>query len=337
MKNTKVVPAPVRHLLWETFSARIEEGLPFLEAVQGSPKAMFFVDAGGARVGLRVAVTGETNSANSPLEEIEIRESWRGGCKYIEIVTNNPDLFRDFYAMGCAIVDRVQLNGQSVPEAIGETLRSWEALLRKRTLLSDELQMGLLGELLFVRHLANTFTWRIAATTWRGPEREEHDFTFSGFDIEVKTTSREERIHHITSLTQLLPKPGRPLLMLSVQVTAAAPGPKSFSLASLVSSILQDADAWASQLIREHLGTCGWDDSKARYYDKAYQLRAPFSLIPIDSRFPAVIPETLSAMSEGHLTRIRQLEYWIDVGGMGVLNNSAKFNQLLLQGFDSDE
>jgi hypothetical protein len=234
--------------------------------------------------------------------------------------------------MCCAIADRVQLDSQPVDQAIAETLQSWTALLRRRSLLTEETQLGLLGELLFLRRLAEKQGWLNATEAWRGPDSEEHDFSLPRVDVEVKTTKSETRVHHIASLTQLVPKMQRPLILLSVQLTLGAGGRDSFSLADVVRRVVStatEANRATGEAIRERIRGFGWGDNDAVFYDERYQLRAPLAAIPVDASCPAIVPTTLNALAPDTLARIGRVSYLVNVEGLGVLDGEHQFEKLL--------
>lgn len=284
------------------------------------------------RIGVRF-FTGSAYSPASPLAEVAIRNVGIGAHQRLEISTANPDLFRDFYSFCCTLADRVQLDKQLVVRALTETLRSWSALIRRKSLLSDERQVGLFGELLFLTRVADTVGWPAAVDAWQGPDAQEHDFTLLKVDAEVKSTRSERRIHQIGSLTQLLPKMGRRLIVVSIQITPSA-GKGSMSLSQLVSQVLSTAILASPQTadtIREHLVRQGWADEDAPQYATRYQQRAPLAAVPVDARFPAIVPETLAALGPERIARIERVDYAVDLSGLGVLDGTEPFERLLFE------
>jgi hypothetical protein len=328
VRASALAPSPARHLLWETFSSRIHVGPPSVEPLAGKPRALFFIDPGGSRIGLRLFTKADSLPL-SPLVQLDVRTARWGREDVVEISTSNEALFRDFYALGCSIADRVQLDRQEVGVALAETIRALEALLRRKTLLTEDAQVGLIGELLFLKRLAAEESWSVASRAWQGPGNEEHDFTLSNSDIEVKTTRGEQRVHCISSLRQMLPKPKRPLLLISVQVTAALQSKSSFSLASLISSIVARAPQADAKLCLERLEQRGWVSADSHLYSRPFQLRSPMLAIRVNQRFPAIVPTTLAGLGGGNLARIRGVTYWIDVDGLGVLDGTTAFARLI--------
>jgi hypothetical protein len=319
-----------RHLRWENFASRIHEGPPSLEPIRGTPRIVLFIEPGGSRIGVRFYTKSADSPAN-PLAEVAIRSAGMGTSQMLEVSTANKMLFRDFYAFCCTVADRVQLDHQSVTKAITETLKSWSALIQQKSLLSLEKQVGLLGELLFLGRLAEKLGWATAVNSWQGPLSQEHDFTLDKIDIEVKTTLLERRIHQIDSLTQLMPKLNRSLVLVSIQMTPGT-GKDSLSISQMVARILSTATAIAPEsvdTIRDHLARLGWADNDAPHYTTHYHLRGEFAAIPVDNSCPAIVPTTLATLGPHLSSRIERLSYAIDVDGLGMLDGTKGFNKLI--------
>ena len=118
------------------------------------------------------------------LEHLTAHTVHHDGQRMIEIAVTDPRLFVDAYPLLCAVADRVQLDQQTLTAALAETLRRLGHLLQTENVLSQEKEIGLVGELLFLAGIAHVVGPDAALTAWRGRQAEEHDF---GLD---ETTSR---------------------------------------------------------------------------------------------------------------------------------------------------
>lgn len=94
-------------------------------------------------------------------------------------------------------------------------------MMLRRTALSEEEQLGLIGELRFLEVLlsvASDATQKaIALDAWRGHEQASRDFVFGSTFVEVKATRGDRSIHQIGSLMQVDPRrseAGQPLEQL---------------------------------------------------------------------------------------------------------------------------
>lgn len=238
---------------------------------------------------------------------------WANG--YWSDVSVDGPVIRDAYPLLCAIADRVQLGKQEMREAIGGMLDSLHVLLAHRTLLSEEEQTGLFGELIVLRRLVQCVSAKAAVAAWRGPASEEHDFDIGNVDLEVKTTMSEARHHWISSLEQLKPTVGRPLWFGSVQLTMAGAGGHSLpELIATTEASLPEAETLAA--FRKKLDEAKWRADLSHLYPRRLRLRTKIALLRVDASFPALTPDLLAA-SNTDQSRLVKVRYMIDVGGLG--------------------
>jgi hypothetical protein len=125
----------------------------------------------------------------------------------------------------------VQLNHTPPLSALEIAVRSWNRLLQKLAGLSEEEELGLIGELWLLERLL-TSQGSEAIGFWVGPASENHDFRYGSCEIEVKTTSQADRVHLINSMHQLEASQGHNLFLQSVHVQMAG-GQAGFSLCAL--------------------------------------------------------------------------------------------------------
>lgn len=218
-----------------------------------------------------------------------------------------------------------------VGAAIESALAAWAALLQRLTLLNDERQAGLIGELWLLRRLGGVLGWSTAVEAWKGPDAEEHDFSLPAADVEVKTTLSERRVHMVGSLTQLAPTGSRPLFVLSLQLTGAGAGAGE-SLTDAIRHV-QDSVAGEPEVTRrqlsQRLNDAGWRVDHARYYRRRFVLRAPAALVPVDDRCPAITPTTLTVLGPDRLARLGQVAYRADLTALGHEDGSPEFYAVL--------
>jgi hypothetical protein len=206
-------------------------------------------------------------------------------------------------------------------------------LLRRRILLSDAVQTGLFAELIFLRRIATVVGWTAAVSYWQGPRSEEHDFTLSLVDVEVKATRSEKRVHQISSLSQLVPKDDRRLFIASVQLTLGA-GSESMSLPQLIADVLSnaiEAGSVVAEVVRRRLSQQGWLDEDAPQYATRYLLRTPMVIVPVDQACPAIVPDTLASLGAARF-RIGDVAYTVNLDGLGTRDGTKQFDRLLFEG-----
>jgi hypothetical protein len=298
--------------------------------LEGTPVVHLIIEPKGRRIGARF-FSRDDLSLPSPLKEVSIRQIGVGEKTALEIMTGTELLFPEFYTLCCRIADRIQIEGEPVSRAVASTLASWSALIRKRHLLDDNRQIGLMGELLFLAKASAELGWNTTARCWFGPNSEEHDFVLPAVDAEVKTTTKERRIHDISSLTQLLPKQGRALYLVSVQLTACGDIRGALSLPKIVASTLAQAEKASSESadrIRAQLQRLGWHDEDAGHYGSNYSLRTPIEAAEVDNEFPAIVPATIARLSGKSMSRFETVAYSINVDGLGFSEKNSKFKRM---------
>lgn len=219
----------------------------------------------------------------------------------------------EVYAVLCAILDRVQLDNEPYGQAVESVLTGLSDILSGRGELSREQQIGLFGELLVLLALGRSTTRSAALQAWRGPKREEHDFGLATVDLEVKTTTAEQRSHWISSFTQLVPSPKRGLYLLSVQITSAG-NESGLSLAELVDRARK---AFGPQLpnFEKSLEASGYSERHSDLYQTRWSLRSTPLFYLVDSVFPALTSERVSA-SVPNADHLKDVQYRLELDGL---------------------
>lgn len=315
-----------RHLTWDNFNAIIVGTVPGIHRVIGSPPIDLFVDPSGARIGLRVPYQSRIAVPPSPLSEVEIKRIRVGEEDSLEITTSSRLLYPQFYSLMTAIADRIQNDRTDPLTAFRDTLNSWHILLRSTSMLTDDQQLGLLGELWMLKRLLARNGPHVIGS-WTGPLSEEHDFRIGILDFEVKSTRSLKREHIISNLQQLQCSPGRRLFLLSLQFGLA---PSILSLPKAVQEIrtaLLNNDRESALFESLLANGAGYRDEYASYYSMTYFLRSQAILVPVDERFPKITPVTLANIAEGH--RISDVTYRLNIEGMGFTEDSAQFSSII--------
>ncbi|MBB5598958.1 PD-(D/E)XK motif protein [Neomicrococcus lactis] len=237
------------------------------------------------------------------LENINVDQFYNDSERTYCLRVNAKDIRFLAYSFVADVVDSIA-QGHTLGEAIGKSIEGYQQLVKRQRRLSDEKQTGLIGELLFLQFLCG-HSESAALDAWLGPSAEQHDFSFLDFDVEVKTTKSERRVHRISTATQLEPSVGRVLWFLSVQITAAGSSSNGFSLDQLISQV---GDLLGSRRERflSYLRKLGWDESELHSYPEKYVLRTAPAFYLVDERFPALRASSLKVQVEGfqHLSEI---------------------------------
>jgi hypothetical protein len=214
------------------------------------------------------------------------------------------------YSLLAAVVDDL-VAGRPFYAATARSLAAYRELLALRGRLSQEKTIGLLGELLVLEHLLQTADEATAVDAWVGPRAEEHDFVLPDLDAEVKTTLGERRNHLIGSEHQLQASQGRPLWLVSIQLTRAGAAAEGFALRDVIQRVSAMLTTTATT-VAAHLRTLGWREGDADLYREKYILRSTPTAYLVEQSFPAI---TRSILEES-LTRpelVGHVAYRVDV------------------------
>lgn len=232
------------------------------------------------------------------------------GDDVIEVAVDATDSTHAAYGLLVSIVDQIQLFGKSLSAAVAEALHRHGALFSARRGLSQDQEIGLLGEILLLEYLIEKLGPQAALASWLGPAGEEHDFALPGqTHLECKTTTSERRIHMVTGLTQLVKPLDGQLLLLSTQLTPAGAG-RGRTLVNVVEEIRRSAGAQLSTL-DARLAGLDYHET-ADLITTKWTLRSAPRCYRVDATFPALTPTRLAAAVPQH-TLIRDVRYRIDV------------------------
>ena len=142
-----------RLISWNYFEGLIQNGVPAVEVIKGSPPVQLFTDPAGARIGIRLVGDWESMPP-IPLVSISV-EPWTAmEPPGVEISTSNRNLYPDFFAFAVQLADRVQIRKMVVGDAVSDALEAMAALLGRLSILDADKQIGLLGEIWLLETLA---------------------------------------------------------------------------------------------------------------------------------------------------------------------------------------
>ena len=307
-----------RFLSWENLQERMDLSIPFIQTVSGEHLAHFFYEPARQELGVRLHIDSPELPNVQPVSvRITVQEIDRK--TFLEIRSSDELLLREFYDFCCEVIDEVQINGTSPAQAVDAEWGAWVRLLDREAILSREKQIGLIGELWFLQVLIDTYGFESALDAWHRDNSAEHDFCCTEFDVEVKSTTSEQRIHLINSFHQLAATNDRELFLLSVQLTPSAKSATgSMSLSSLVSSLTQAAPSIEqAEALKRRLEFAGWKEEHSRHYRQTYLLRTTPAMIPVDENCPRIVYEDLLRIKNMQIERIKSISYRIDVTGLG--------------------
>lgn len=281
-----------KHLDPGTVEAYFRGGAAAAFVVCDKPEAQMTIDPAHNELRLVTPVAGSDPDVTA-FERLSIRRVGRPGDarEWYELTVDATDMHYEAYVLIESIVDQLRA-GATFRHSVSESLEGLKDLLAKRRKLTDETVAGLIGELLVLEEVIATYGEETAIAAWLGPLAEQHDFGFPAFDAEVKTTMSEARSHVIGSDTQLEPVPGRPLFLISVQITRAGAAVAGFTLPELISNVRGSLDQ-TLRTFDSALEGIGWRSGDADLYRNRFQLRSAPQAYLVDEEFPAITSKRL--------------------------------------------
>jgi hypothetical protein len=250
------------------------------------------ISAGIDRYGDLHLLVPVTEAPPSPLPTdlngLAVRHQRLSTGQVIDLVS--PASHEAVFAALCRAVIEAIVDDQREPwRAVIATIKNWQSAWRpKQPLMDKTVQVGLYGELWLLGEILLPRIGPRAVHIWSGPDRELHDFTGRGLDIEVKTTRRRAAEHEISQLDQLWPRDGKKLLFVSVRVEESIGG--NDTVANRIEKIKAQlgGDISAHDAFRQKLYLYGWDDDMTNSGDLVrMNLRASL-VFQVDDDFPCI-------------------------------------------------
>ncbi len=302
-------PGDGRHLTVATLHELWKSGVPIVLPIDGAPACRLELDP---QLGLiRLLTAHQTPEPDvAKLKNVQFRAVVSGGEEVAELSVRTGDDVYAAYGLLASIADDLQVEQESLAASVAGAVARHRTMLVSLGGLTLENEIGLVGELLFLEFLIGAVGAELAVSTWHGPLSEEHDFLFDDVHIEVKTTAGEQRKHKINGVAQLVPIPGVPLSLLSIQLTRSA-GTTGRTLPELVDAV---RGAVGGHLVRLDalLASSGWLAEEADLYSTRWAFRTPPRAFAVESDFPAITAERLAPVVP-NFPLVSEVSYKIDL------------------------
>lgn len=314
--------AEIERPLWESIRPHLKGDAPVAVPLRGEPALTMVLDPVRHRVALRIPDHGVADLP-ATLRSIDLRRVRLDGGNAIELSTEIAALFPHFYAFALSVAEGIQTAGLEPSSAITKSLHEWEILFSRVGMLSEEKQLGLLGELWLLRRLLDALGVD-GFDAWTGPRGEAHDFRLGHKEIEVKATGGERRAHMISSEGQLKASPDHELFLLSLQFAPAGAG--GSTLGEAVAEVRERCGALGrGDALDAVLGAFGLDEGNLDQYRERRQLRSKPYLVPITAAFPRIVRADLLDLPYDDMSRVTDIRYRVDVDGLGWEDGTAEF------------
>ena len=304
-----------RHLSWSNLLEYLNAGAPAVVRMAGTPNCDLVIEPAEQRIAVRGPWPAAADIPDlTGYRRLETRVGTDVSGEWVEFAATGRDILREAYPVLVAVLDRVQMHGDGMGEAIKQVLSSYRELLSSLGRLSDHQELGLYGELFVLDHLIRSVGEHTAVGSWRGPTREEHDFGLDDYDLEVKTTLSEDRSHRISSFTQLQPSPNRSLWLVSVQLTVGGVG--GTTLPEQIDNIMNGLSEPAlRRLFAERLASLGWDTSHGHLYKRRFAARGDILTFRVTNEFPAITERRLRSAGFP-IERFSHVSYILRIAGL---------------------
>ena len=305
-------------------------GIPHRIVVRAAPRVELFVDQAAAEFGARFAASDQFDDRLKVLlREIHLDEIVIAGERFVQLSTDRWALYPSFFSLIGEISHDVIHNSAKPADAVTAAVRRWDTLLLRQSVLSEERQTGLYGEIWLLRRLIADMGAN-ALSTWVGPANQAHDFRIDEKEFEVKTTSGAERIHRINGAGQLVPSLGCSLYLLSLQVANAGSGGES--LPEAVDAVFASLASFpgAADRFQRLLDKTGYDANDRAAYISRRRLRDKALLIPVVDGVPRLTSEAINGLDDRYSPqRISHVVYDINVSGLGHVDGTTEFLQII--------
>lgn len=299
---------PLRQLTPSALDEYFDAGVTTSQTVSREPRCELYIDPRAGTFELCTPVDGARPDLRG-MQRVTVDTFTDDGEEWFRLRVEARDLRYEAYGLLVSIVEAMR-SGARFAAATAGALANLRAILSARRRISPEQQLGLVGELSVLRELLRHHSETEVFDWWIGPQSEQHDFALPTLDLEVKTTASERRAHVIHGTGQLRPNPGRPLWLVSIQLTRAG-GADGINLAELVTDIRGTLGSRRDRFL-EHLVGLGWRDSDIDLYRDRYLLRSAPQAYHVDEDFPAITDERL-ASAVPHPDLVTAVSYRIDV------------------------
>lgn len=301
--------APSAELTPNTLETYFRSGVITTHPVNADPEVLFVIDSPGQKISVLTPRNGMVLDT-STLRRVSTGTKMRGGVEYAQLTFDARGMYTEAYGLVLSVLQAMR-GGATFASAASAAMTNMKSLLAAKPRISEEKQIGLVGELMLFRALLDAFDEYTVIEWWLGPLAEERDYAFPAFDAEVKTTLSESRTHIIHGAGQLEPSPGRSLWLISIQITRAGGDPHGVSLPGLVQEIRDRLTSTRDRFLA-HMSSQGWDDDDVAMYPTTYVPRTTPAAYLVDDDFPAVTPGRLHEVVP-HSNLVSDVTYRVDV------------------------
>jgi len=173
-------------------------------------------------------------------------------------------------------------------------LNSWKKFFEDEKFegLSKEEELGLIGELHFIKILLKKFDFKTILSNWYGPEGGIHDFKFLKFLLEIKTFSKKNRKIKINNLDQINYKFYQNLYFGCAEIENNLKGLSLIELIDELKDYCVD-NIEISNLFDQKLNSYGFFEIHKKNYETKYEIVSN-NFYKLKDGFPTIHKEDLN-------------------------------------------
>jgi len=237
----------------------------------------------------------------------------QGLATYYDVKTKMVIYKKQFTSIVKEIAEMILKNRIEPECAINTVLSNWKSFWGSENsfLLSEEKQIGLFGELLFLKRISSIQSVH-SLNCWKGPSGFIHDFVFSNWSFEVKVCANTKHIHFINGLDQLDQLNDLSLGLISYLIVKSSEK-QAISLQELVDAFVTNIyknEPNLIQLFYEQLMIAGYNRSFSEEYSKNKYVIWDSRFFVVDENFPKL---TKKFFKKAISTRVSHIRYLIDL------------------------
>jgi hypothetical protein len=305
--NQDLTPESLLAMIQKTFQEKMDAGFGF----PGYPGELY-VSSGDRLVRYAVQTDEKLTPAVSKRKNLFFRKTMRDGAPWLEMEISITNNLPEVVATVVAVFNRAREKPETPVEAIGDVLRNMSLLLSQGRGLSQQQEVGLIGEIVALSSFALEFGAEQALQGWRGVEGSDQDFLIGESGFEIKTTTSSQRHHWMSSKMQLEPAPAQALYVYSVMIQSG-----SEAGLTLPQFLIQAAERLGvdEQLMNSKAVEIGYDPEDEAFYMNKWHLRSMPLLFDVDASFPAITPASLSQTLD-EPERLLDFQYQVSLEGL---------------------
>lgn len=140
------------------------------------------------------------------LKGIDLKTSKKDNSSFLTLILKNETNWEIFLQLCEDLMISAKAVKSNRAKNIHSRLVRWQTFLKNENHnISEEIQIGLMGELIFLNeYLSKYVSFEQAINAWVGPEKEKQDFRLKGISIEIKSfmDNKQDQVN-ISSVEQL--------------------------------------------------------------------------------------------------------------------------------------